>query len=718
MKLLLTGFALYCFLTVSGQTNFKAVVMSGENVLPAATILWKEGGRTFVADSAGMIVITGIPVGKQHFRISFAGMAPMAVSYIFPLASDSSIMIFLEEVEDEEEEVIVTATRTSRTIANTPTRTVVISGEELDEKANMKPGDIRMLLNETTGVQTQQTSATSYNSSIRIQGLDGRYTQVLKDGFPLYAGFSGGLSLMQVVPLDLRQVEVIKGSASTLYGGGAIAGLVNLVSKVPGEEREISFFTNVTSAKGIDLSGYYSQKFKGVGLSLFSSANAGQPYDPADIGLTAIPKFRRYSINPRLFLYGKKTNADFGVSYMSEDRTGGSIEYIRHGTTGYFEENTTRRFNAQAKITHTLSERSSLQFKNSYNRYKRGIFIPSYGFGGKQQSYFSELTYHNHDDENSQWIVGMNLLTDQFREDNQPGIQKRDYKHTTIGAFVQHTWSPSEMVTLESGLRADRVNEYGFEWLPRIAALFKFTPSLTARIGGGIGYKTPTVFNEEAERIQFQLVRPINSATTQNERSIGGNIDVNYRTMIGPVSFSLNQLFFYTRLNDPLVLTLSSTSTGYLDFENANGHIDTRGLETNLKFVYSNFKLFVGYTYADVNTHFDGILSWLPLTSRHRLNNVLMYEVEEKWKLGLEAYYFSEQKLSDNTRGKPYWIFGFMVERLWEKFSVFINFENFTDSRQTKFDTIYTGSIDNPVFRDIYAPVDGFVVNGGVKLKL
>lgn len=132
--------------------------------------------------------------------------------------------------------MIVTTTRTSRTITNEPTRTEIISGEELAEKANMKPGDIRMMLTESTGIQTQQTSATSFNAGIRIQGLDGRYTQLLRDGYPLYAGFSGGLSILQIAPLDLRQVEVIKGSASTLYGGGAIAGLVNLVSKTPGLE--------------------------------------------------------------------------------------------------------------------------------------------------------------------------------------------------------------------------------------------------------------------------------------------------------------------------------------------------------------------------------------------------------------------------------------------------------------------------------------------------
>jgi iron complex outermembrane receptor protein len=59
-----------------------------------------------------------------------------------------------------------------------------------------------------------------------------------------------------------------------------------------------------------------------------------------------------------------------------------------------------------------------------------------------------------------------------------------------------------------------------------------------------------------------------------------------------------------------------------------------------------------------------------------------------------------------------------MVEKLWKKISLYINFENFTDTRQTKFAPIYTGTIDDPVFSDIYAPVDGFVINGGIKVRL
>ena len=161
-----------------------------------------------------------------------------------------------------------------------------------------------------------------------------------------------------------------------------------------------------------------------------------------------------------------------------------------------------------------------------------------------------------------------------------------------------------------------------------------------------------------------------------------------------------------------------NTGSGQLEFSNADGHIDTRGIETNLRFSYNDFKLFIGYTYADVNTHYGNQKTWLPLTARHRLNNVLIYEVEEKIKLGLEAYYFSPQKLNDNSLGQSYWIMGFMAEKLWEHFSIYINFENFTDSRQTRFDSIYTGTIENPVFRDIYAPTDGFVINGGIKVKL
>jgi iron complex outermembrane receptor protein len=192
---------------------------------------------------------------------------------------------------------------------------------------------------------------------------------------------------------------------------------------------------------------------------------------------------------------------------------------------------------------------------------------------------------------------------------------------------------------------------------------------------------------------------------------------LNYKTdLTAEVAFSINHLFFYTHINDPLVL--STLGNGTFECMNLAGFIDSKGTETNVKFEYGAFKLFIGYTFTDTKIHDGGTKVQNPLTAKHRINNVLMYEVEEKWKIGLEAYYFSRQRLNDNAYGKNYWICGLMVERLWEHFSLFLNFENFLDTRQTRFDNIYTGTISNPVFRDIYAPVDGFVINGGIKLNL
>ncbi len=706
-----------------GQNTFKAIIKDNEskkNLFGATAIVQ---GTTIGAssDENGLIEINNIPDGKQVVIVSFIGYTENKNTFNFPFAQTEPFVILLSLGDGEElETVLISATRSSRTIDNIPTRIEAISGEELEEKGNMKPGDIRMMLNESTGIQTQQTSATSYNSSIRIQGLDGKYTELLKDGFPLYSGFSGGLSLLQIVPLDLKQVEVIKGASSTLYGGGAIAGLVNLVSKIPKEEREFSFMLNGTSALGIDASSFYSKKNNKFGTTIFASYNVGTAYDPSNIGFTAIPKFTRYTVNPKLFIYfNTKTTLNIGVNSTIEERIGGDIKYIENNgdqTHSYFEKNKTNRYSTQVSLDHTINDESKLSFKNSVSYYDRTIEIPNYKFSGVQVSSFSEATY-NSKNENSEWITGVNLWTEQFNQQKFDASEVVNYKYTTFGSFIQNTWNATEKFILETGLRGDYQNDYGFFALPRISALLKVNPKLSIRLGGGLGYKTPTVFTEDAERIQFRNVVPINISKTTAEQSIGGNFDINYKTLLSDeMSFSINTLLFYTQINNPLILT--ETATNLYEFQQPNGYIYTQGVETNVKLTYRDLKLFIGYTLADVKEHYNGNSTTFPLVAKHRLNNVLMYEIEDKLKMGLEAYYFSPQELNDAAKGRKYWLFGFMVEKIWDTFSVFINFENFGDTRQTKFDTIFTGTITNPTFRDIYAPVDGFVINGGVKIKL
>jgi outer membrane receptor for ferrienterochelin and colicins len=703
------------------QNILTAIIKDADSKMPlaGATILLTETTKGATADERGIVVFSGIPNGKQVFLFRSVGYKEHTETIVFPRLGDT-LTIFLGTEEEGLEEVVISSTRSTRTIQNIPTRVEFIGGEELEEKGNMKPGDIRMMLNESTGIQTQQVSATSANSSIRIQGLDGRYTQLLKDGLPMYAGFSGGLGLLQTPPLDLKQVEVIKGASSTLYGGGAIAGLVNLISKVPTEERELRFLINGTSAGGLDVNGFYGQKFEKVGLTIFASRNSNKPYDPSSTGFTAIPKTERYVFNPKLFVYfSPKTAMNIGVNTIFEDRTGGDIQYIKgkgDNIHSYFEKNKSSRFSTQFSLEHQFNDNSSLIVKNSVNNFNRTITIPDYTFDGKQWSTYSEITYHQNR-EKADWVAGLNAYTDNFKEYPKDNFPHRNYDQNTIGGFIQNNWKVSNLVQMETGVRGDYVIDYGFVFLPRISALFKISPQFTSRLGGGLGYKTPTIFTEETERIQFRSVLPVSPDDNKLEKSYGVNFDMNYRTsLFDKMSISINQLFFYTRINHPLVM--NNAPGNVYQLVNAIGYIDTKGWETNLKLGYGDFKLFIGYTFTDAQLNEGGRKRANPLTARHRLNNVLMYEIEDKWKIGLEAYYYSKQPLNDGRTGKSYWTCGFMAEKLWERFSLFVNFENFTDTRQTRFDSIYTGTITQPVFRDIYAPLDGFVVNGGVKLKL
>ena len=381
MKHIVTVLLMLCLYgTAISQNTFTATIKDKDSkeALFGVSVYFPQLEKGASTDSMGKVSIDDIPSGIYTILVTHLGYESIELQQSFPLGEE--LILLMEHGHEEMEEVLVTSTRSGRTIEDVPTRVEVIAGEELAEKGNMKPGDIRMLLNESTGIQTQRTSATSYNSSIRIQGLDGKYTQLLRDGLPLYSGYSGGLSLMQIAPLDLKQVEVIKGASSTLYGGGAIAGLVNLISKTPGEDRELNFMVNGTSALGLDLSGFYSERYGKIGTTVFASYNKGTAYDPAGIGLTAIPEFERYTINPRMFWYlDEATEINLGFNFTTENRLGGNMDYIEgKSSSGYFESNETDRLSTQFDATHRFSDHSRIQVKNSISFFDRSIAIPNY----------------------------------------------------------------------------------------------------------------------------------------------------------------------------------------------------------------------------------------------------------------------------------------------------------------------------------------------------
>lgn len=298
-----------------------------------------------------------------------------------------------------------------------------------------------------------------------------------------------------------------------------------------------------------------------------------------------------------------------------------------------------------------------------------------------------------------------------------------DSRSATAGAYFQDTWDLSDKVKLESGLRADHIRYSNINFkknesflLPRISALLKLSNNVSSRIGGGLGYKIPGIFTERTESMQYRDIMALDNV--EAEKSAGATADVNYKAKLGKAfSLSANQLFFYSRVSKPLVLEERADMT-YM-FVNASKPVISKGFETNVRLVFKDvLKLFAGYTFTDVRAAYLHHNQELPLMPRHKMNAVLMYEKEDNFKLGLEGYHNGAQYLYNGTRTPSFREFGFMAQKTFGKISVFINFENFTDERQSNYKRVANGPLDNPSFDDIWNHTEGRVINGGIKIRL
>ncbi len=714
---------------LQAQNTFKAIIKDSitKELLEGVTVSIKNTTTTAKSNEAGKLNIINIADGQQVFIISYVGYKTKETVFSFPFLDTATIELLLSAEEGQLEEVVVQGTRSNRSIANTPTRVEVLT-EEIDEASTMDPSKIAHLLTHSTGIQVQQTSATSNTANVRIQGLDGRYTQILKDGFPLYGGFSGSLSIMQIPPLDLRQIEYIKGGASTLYGGGAISGLINLISKEPTTE-ETLFHLNASHIGAFDANAFMSKKTGKIGFTLLAQRNTHKTFDADKDGFSDLPQLTKYNFNPKLFFYfSDKTKLSVGATFTNEQRQGGDVSLMKNeavtSTHFYKEINDISRTTTQIKFDQKIDDRQTITLRNSFNFFNRSLSItPSfalgeYQFAGKQLSSFSEASYSYRKNKNV-LITGINFYTDDFKETFLQSPVLRNEGYQTLGAFANYTFDIGDKVAIESGLRTDYVFNQKWHVLPRVSALFKWTNRLTTRVGGGLGYRNASIFNQEAELLGYKNVLPIDRQNTSAEQSYGGNIDIGYKTPIGEhFSISFNQMFFYTYLDKPLILQQTSPTSGIYNFINANGYTKSAGAETFFKFGFYDFVLFVGYTYTNATNNFNNSKTDLTLTPKHSLKGDLLYAIPGKWRIGLDYEFKSTQTLSNGSKSKAFWTFGAVVEYTWKNYTFFGNVENYTNLRQTNFGSLKSSPYNTPQFTEVWAPLDGIVFNYGLKIRL
>ena len=732
MKKLFTIISLTLSVITNAQNTFTAKVMDSRNseVLIGASIILKGTTNGASTDVNGLTTLKNIPNGEQVISISFIGYEAKDLTFNFPIENKKPYTVLLTAFETEIDEIIIEATRANRTVANLPTRTEVLT-DEIDEAASMEAGKIAHLITHSTGIQVQTTAAGSNGAVVRIQGLNGRYTQMLKDGFPLYGGFSGSLDILQIPPLDLKQVEYIKGSASTLYGGGAIAGLINLLTK-KADKDETLLHINLSHIGAKDFNAFTSKRFGKWGFTNLASMHIHNPYDTDDEDdFSDIAQVSKFNFNPKLFYNpNKKTDLYFGATISKENRKGGSMSKINNQNTAtlyFLDEQESSRFTTQFSANYKLAENKTITLKNSISSFDRYINIDenilgtSTTFGGNQFNFFTELNYTiNTQSQNIN--IGLNTLADKFTEDNNQS--ERDQEYQTFGLYINHLWDVNKKLALESGLRSDKVaakslnSESGGQSfiLPKISALYKMTPELSIRLGGGMGYRMPTIFNEEAEPYAYKNVRTIDFGNLVAEESFGTNIDFKYQSTFGTdnILLSLNQMFFHNVIDNPI--TLNETNPNNLFYEQTNDSLFSKGYESQIKLTVDKFTWFFGYTYTDAYLENGGKQRPLTLTPKHSIKGDLLFVVEDKWRIGWDYDYKYGQFLNNGVKTESLFTTGVIVERTIDNFVIFLNAENFTDVRQSNSGKVLTNG--SPQFTEIWAPLDGYFFNAGLKIKL
>lgn len=668
-------------------------------------------------DSSGVATIE-LPPGKYEVTVTRFGFETVKARTTIVAGATSTLPVELEEAAVLTENVVVTATRTTQRVQDLPLRVEVVPQEEIDEKLSMTPGDVAMMLTETNGLRVQVTSPSLGAASVRIQGLRGRYTQLLSDGLPLY-GQGGSISLLQIPPMDLGQVEVIKGVASALYGSSALGGVINLVSRRPREgEPEREVLVNRTTRGGTDAVLWLARKGSGHwGYTLLGGAHAQERRDVNRDGWSDIAGYGRAVVRPRVFWEdGAGRSVFVTASVLVENRRGGTVGgAVAPDGSPFPEDVRTRRFDAGMVGRFVLGGSRVFSVRSS------GLGTwHTHRFGGAAErdfhhTWFGEASL-NGVNRGHTWVAGAALQQDGYASDDLPGF---NFRYSTPSAFVQDDYAPARWLTVSASGRVDWHSRFGTFFSPRVSVLGKPLAGWSIRASAGTGFYVPTPFTEETEATGLSRLAPLGRLEPERGRSL--SLDVGWKQPPLEVTATM----FRSNIDHVLLLRKPAGSPAATPVEivNAPGPGRTVGSELIARFHRGDVDLIAThmYVWATEPDPETGIRREVPLNPRHSAGIDFLWEIEGRARLGLEAFYTGRQELDDDPflhASRGYWLFGIIGEWRVGRARIFVNTENLSGVVQSHYAPLIRPSQD-PSGRwtvDEWAPLDGRTLNAGMRV--
>ncbi len=596
--LLLVGIVVIQF---AYSQTVKGKITNGDHGIPFANISVKGTDVGAAADGDGFFILTDVPPGKKELVVSAIGYNKHKESLTIN-QGENTFNPVLKESSYKLDQVVVTGTMKESFIQASPVKVEVITQKFLEKVAT---ANVMEVIENVNGVQKQVNCGVCGTNDIHINGMEGPYTLVLIDGMPIMSSLSTVYGLNGIPTSLIKQIEVIKGPSSTLYGKEAVAGIINIITKKPADVSliELDAFFNSDQEKNLDFA--YAPKMKNVDLlfsgNLYSMTNfideIGGDSTRGD-GFADVPFSDRLSLFNRWSVKRKSGKAlEFSAKYYNEDRYGGVedwIEAFRGSDSIYGESIYTDR--VELTGTYQFPFQENIRVDASYNYHHQDSYYGDTKYEAWQEVYFANFLWDKKIALNHDFLMGYTHRYQTYIDSTLANVNEQKF---TPGLFVQDEMKLRHNLSVLAGLRADHHTDHGLIYSPRLNVKWRPETYTTVRLNGGTGFRTVDLFSEDHAALtgarDVYVVEELNP-----EESYNLNLNVNHVFTLCGSSGTIDFDVFYTHFTNK-ILPDYETNENQIIYANLDGVSISRGIAFN---VQQNFEIplsiTAGGTFLDV----------------------------------------------------------------------------------------------------------------------
>lgn len=406
------------------------------------------------------------------------------LNFLSALVFSQENSVFQDSTKVESlEEVIISATRTYRQLSSLPLPAHLISKKEIQRVNSFRLSDI---LNEQTGLITVPDFGGG--EGIQLQGLDSQYTLILIDGAPLIGRSAGTLDVSRITVGNIKQIEIVKGASSSLYGSEALGGVINIITENPKYGFNGNIYSRIGSFETYDTGANIGYKKNKLAVNGFINNFRSDGYDLNESDITnTVEAYKSYTVNTKLeYDFNDNTSLFVSGRYYTQNHDYVASEDLKG-------ESDINEWNTHFKLNHTYSDKWSSYFEFYATRYKADEFLNNPDGSRFSDGDFNQLLVRPeirgayNPNKKSAFIggIGWNVET----------LTRTDFaaspKFNTPYVYVQYDYNPTEKINVILGARFDSHSEYDSQFSPKAAIRYKLSEKLALKGSVGYGFKAP-----------------------------------------------------------------------------------------------------------------------------------------------------------------------------------------------------------------------------------